>query len=147
MSLMLKMSTTAIRKIEDCIHIHGRCTCNNAQEDTYIYMNTRQRRTRTVQDDKIFHPAKLVWTYSKTQELRICKTHRWIEMTSMHTPCKLINQKGLCKIHHKCKSWCANKKNYITQRAAEPSKYHQLIKICQAKNPKLFSQLGWERKS
>jgi hypothetical protein len=110
-------------------------------------MNTRQRRTRTVQDDKIFHPAKLVQTYSKKQELRRRKTHRSIEMTSTHTPCKLINQRGSCKIHDKCKPWCANKENYITQQATEPSKYHQLVKICQAKNPELFSQPGIEQKS
>jgi hypothetical protein len=48
-------------------------------------------------DDKIFHPAKLVRTYSKKQELRRCKTHRSIEMTSTHTPCKLINQRGHAK--------------------------------------------------
>jgi hypothetical protein len=38
--------------------------------------------------------------------------------------------KRSCKIHDKYKPWCANKENYITQRATEPSKYHQLIKIC-----------------
>jgi hypothetical protein len=103
-------------------------------------MNTRQRCTRTVQDDKIFHLAKLVWTYSKKQKLRRRKTHRSIEMTSTHIPCKLINQRGSCKIHDKCQPWCANKENYITQRATEPSKYHQHVKICQAKNPELFSQ-------
>jgi hypothetical protein len=95
---------------------------------------------RTMQDDKIFHPAKLVQTYSKKHELRRRKTHRPIEMTSTHTPCKLINQRGSCKIHDKCKPWCANKENYITQWATEPSKYHQLVKICQAKNLELFSQ-------
>jgi hypothetical protein len=32
---------------------------NNIQEDTCIYMNTRQECTRAVQDDdRIFHPAK-----------------------------------------------------------------------------------------
>jgi hypothetical protein len=109
-------------------------------EIVYIYMEgahvatfkktQRQERTRTVQDDdRIFHPAKLVRTYSKKQELRRCKTRRPIKMTSMHTPCRLINQSGSCKIHDKCKPWCANKENYITRRATEPSKYHQLIKL------------------
>jgi hypothetical protein len=62
----------------------------------------RREHTRTVQDDdRIFHPTKLVWTYSKKQELRRYKTHRPTEMTSTHTPCRLINQRGSCKIHEK----------------------------------------------
>jgi hypothetical protein len=83
-------------------------------EIVYIYMEgthattfkktQRQKHTRIMQkDDRIFHPAKLVQTYSKKQELRRCKTRRPIEMTSTHTPCRLINQRGSCKIHNKCK--------------------------------------------